>query len=655
MKKILSAVFAILFLSSISYCANIDAALLNRISLASSKEEISAIVYMKDKLDKSELPKKLEDKVAVFDKFSETSQNDVKNFIERSKKRHKVKSLKRFWLFNGFAITADKDLILSLSERPDVERIEENSKISLPPEPKGVISPLSIKYFSSTVESNIVQIKADQVWGLTVNGHSVDGNGVKVGIADTGCLSTHPDLTGKILYQASFDSIGNKTADSAPDTDGHGTHVAGIIAGGNASGKSIGVAPSASLVIAKVFNDDGTSYMSQVNGGVEWIIGKGAKIVNLSLGNPGADSTWKLLVDGWDSLNIIVVSAIGNGGPDSNTTTSPANVPSAVGVGAVDSSDTIASFSSRGPVSWSGTDYTKPDVCAPGVAIKSSFNDGGYKEENGTSMATPHVAGALALMMCANPSLESVVAKAVIKSTAYHAAGETTWPNNNYGWGRIDALNAVKATLGTKPSIESVTADGGKFGEDVSILVAADSNITGTRPDVTLFYRNETDIWESVSMSAESGTSRFNVTIPGSYVTTNVHYYIAASNIPGDEVFSPLGAPDASYLLTITPRESVSISNSITCPNPFSPANGPATFSYCLSKPCDVTTRIYSVSGVCVKTFSSSGTLGYNTFTWDGQMEGNEVAANGVYLYQIIARDSSGSSGSAKGKIIVLR
>ena len=661
MKKIVSFAIISILLSSMSLAGKIDPFFMAKMNTLSSASQVSAIVYMKEQADKRFLPENLQDKISALDEFSRTKQKDIQDYIKSVKKGNNVKFVNRFWSFNGFAITADKSIINEISKRPDVEKVEENSVVTIPPTP-AVIKPFKIKTSTlATIEPNIEQINAPAVWLMQDSGgHNLNGYGVKVGIADTGILATHPDLAGKILYQATFDIYGSLESNTAIDDNGHGTHVAGIIAGGNASGKSIGVAPGVSLVIAKVFREGESTSIARVINGVQWLIGKNAKIINLSLGseNQGyADPAWESQVNIWDNLGIIVVSAIGNFGDADGSTTSPGNVPSAVGVGAVDSNDNICSFSSRGPVNWSGTDYYKPDICAPGNDINSSWNDGSYNVLSGTSMATPHISGTLALMLQANPTIESYSAKALIKSSATRVSGGTSWPNNVYGWGRVDAYQAVCASLvndGTKPTIEAPQVTGGNFGEDLTVTSTIYSNITGTLPTAILYFRNDTTSWESLPMSQVSGGNNFAATIPASIVKTNVHYFIFAKNILDNRSVSPTDAPANYFTVTITPQQAIAVTDAITCPNPFSPGNT-ATFSYNLSKACDVRVRIYTMSGQCVKTFAPSGNFGNNTFTWDGVFEGGEIASNGVYLYQIIASDSSGATGTARGKIIVLR
>ncbi|MFA5103807.1 MAG: S8 family serine peptidase [Candidatus Margulisiibacteriota bacterium] len=655
MKKILAALFVFFGLFSFSH-ANIEPRLMSTLSTLSPSEEISVMVYMKDKVAISSLSGTRKDKISSLQRFSEKSQRGIADLLGKKKGLDKRVAFKQFWTFNGFALRAPKEVIEELAGRDDVERIALNSTLFLPPRPKEVLSPLSAHPLSATVEDNIALIKADKVW----DNLGFRGTGVKVGIADTGALSTHPDLSGKISLQASFNSVGTQISTDAPDTNGHGTHVAGIIAGGNASGKYIGAAPEADLIIAKVFNDSGTGTFAQVVGGIEWLITNDAKIVNLSLGSDSvgiADTDWKNMVDTWDSVSkVLIVAAIGNGGPPAETTTSPGNVPNALGIGAVLASDDIWSGSSRGPILWSGTIYIKPDISAPGVSIKSSYNNGDYEYMTGTSMACPHTSAVAALMLQANPTLETSTIRTIVENTAYRK-DTVSYPNNDYGAGRLDALAAVTAAAAndtTPPTIETPSHTTSIFKQSITVSAVITDNYTNA-PTAVLFYKNDTQVWKNTPMTKESASNLYDGVIPAEDVLSNIDYYIQAVDGAGNVSRSPSLAPSDTHNIETEQTTSVILSGLQTCPNPFAPGKESATFFYELSKPAQTTVRIMNLRGETVKVIDNSGTFGTNSFTWDGIFEDGQIATNGVYIYQIVARDIEGSSASAKGKMIVLK
>jgi len=660
MKKLAAFFILSAFLLTGSFAAKIDRAVVRQLEI-SPAEKVGAIVYMKDDVDTAFLPKKRSERAAFLDSFTRFSQKNVSEFLAPKKKSGKVSAIKRFWTFNAFLIVADGSVIEELAKRSDVKKIEYNHKMYLPPEPD-VEPDLMIRPFASaTLEANIEQIRADAVW----TGYSIRGAGVKVGIADTGCLSTHPDLAGKVVKEARFDYSGTKIDDTATDYKGHGTHVAGIIAGGNASGKYIGVAPQADLLVARVFDPDSldpsrdTSSSAQVWAGVEWLIENGAQVVNLSLGGEAgeADESWKTRVDRWnDVLGVPIICAIGNSGASgAGTTSSPGNVPKALGVGAVNSSDTIASFSSRGPIVWSSVSYTKPDISAPGNSIRSSWKDGSYAASSGTSMATPHVAGVAALMLEANPTLEAEEVKAIIKNNSHRMSG-ITFPNNDYGWGRVDAFEAVTNSTGPDtdpPLIDHTPVSSAVYGEDVIIRASVTDNRT-TNPSVQLYFRNSDNVWETLTMSAEDSTSIFRGVIPASYINSSIQYYIKALDIAGNSATFPIGAPSTLTTASIAEQNSLTVDNSSACPSPYSGA-GDLVFSFYLSRPAQAQIRILNTSGETIRQISYSGLLGHNSVAWDGTDSSGTKISNGTFIYQIVFRDDAGSFKTAKGKFIVLK
>ncbi|MFE2694965.1 S8 family serine peptidase, partial [Streptomyces mirabilis] len=244
------------------------------------------------------------------------------------------------------------------------------------------------------------QIGAQKVWA-----EGDTGQGVKVAMLDSGADTEHPDLVGQVSDSASF----VPGEDDIADYNGHGTHVASTIVGtGSASdGKERGVASGARLAVGKVLNSEGSGQESWIIAGMEWAArDQKARIISMSLGG-GGDKT-DPMSQSVDELShdtgALFVIAAGNGGPHSIS--SPGAADSALTVGAVDSTDTLADFSSQGPRDGDGG--LKPEITAPGVdivAARSHYKRGSgyYTTMSGTSMATPHVAGAAALLASEHP------------------------------------------------------------------------------------------------------------------------------------------------------------------------------------------------------------------------------------------------------------
>jgi len=280
------------------------------------------------------------------------------------------------------------------------------------------------------------------------------GNGVVVGILDTGIDANHPELKGKVVAWKDF----VKGKDKPYDGNGHGTHVAGTIAGEGVGGTQIGVAPRVHLVIGKILSDSGSGQLSWIIRGMEWIANPERKlntnlrprVVNNSWGgsmpadirtNPFAQE-----VANWVALNIFPSFAAGNSGPGTSTIGTPGNLPDAFAVGATDKNDKITSFSSRGPVTYTDKDgkrktIVKPDICAPGYHVLSSIPGGKYAVYSGTSMATPHLTGAVALIFQANPNLTVDQVRSILKKSADDLGPAGL--DNDYGAGRLDVFNAV--------------------------------------------------------------------------------------------------------------------------------------------------------------------------------------------------------------------
>ena len=294
----------------------------------------------------------------------------------------------------------------------------------------------------ASLDVSVPQIGAPEVWQA-----GYDGKGVKVAVLDTGVDAGHPDLAGKIAESTSF------VPDQAvQDGHGHGTHVASTIVGSGAAsdGRLKGVAPGAELLVGKVLGNDGRGQSSWIIAGMEWAAHSGAKIVSMSLGGTasGASDVLSETVDELSaSTGALFVVASGNAGPYEQSVGTPGIADSALTVGAVDKSDKLAAFSSRGP--RLGDFAVKPEITAPGVSITAARAagttmgtpvDADYTTANGTSMATPHVAGAAALVAQAHPDWTGEQIKQSLASTA-----KTNDVNSVFeqGDGRVDAVRAV--------------------------------------------------------------------------------------------------------------------------------------------------------------------------------------------------------------------
>ncbi|WP_116948535.1 S8 family serine peptidase [Jiangella endophytica] len=342
------------------------------------------------------------------------------------------------------AADVDKDAAASLADALTGARALDEAAARAA-DPLAGVEKIWLDQAMSTVdEDSAPQIGAPDAWAA-----GFTGDGVTVAVLDTGIDSTHPDLAGKVVAEANFSA-----SDSTTDRFGHGTHVASIVAGTGAAsdGQRRGIAYEADLINVKVLDDGGSGPMSEVIAGMEWAVANGADVVNLSLGvrggytdgtDPASQAVDRLSAES-DALFVI---AAGNDGPRDGTVTTPGAATSALTVGAVDKQDALAGFSSRGP--RAGDFALKPDVTAPGVGIIAARAANAvigtpvgddYLALDGTSMATPHVAGAAALLLQQRPDWAGPDLKAALASTSSPGADLTVYEQ---GAGRIDLARAT--------------------------------------------------------------------------------------------------------------------------------------------------------------------------------------------------------------------
>ena len=297
----------------------------------------------------------------------------------------------------------------------------------------------------------------EHIGAIIAHERGYNGQGVTVALIDSGVDTLHPELAGVVQATANF------TTESADDTLGHGTHVAGIVAGQNINDfngyRVLGTAPGVQLIVAKVCNNQGFCLEGDINAGVEWAVSQGADVINMSLGagsfmgncdsDPLAEqANWAV------DQGIVVVAAAGNHGTNSEGVAAPGCASKVLAVGAVNVNDERPS--------WSG--YGKAlDIVAPGVGVFSSFPCAplnicpsvGAVPGNGTSMAAPHVAGAAAALLQINPMLSPADVSEMLIGTAVDLG--TAGFDRFYGYGRLDMNAAIDRLLerDTPPPPES--------------------------------------------------------------------------------------------------------------------------------------------------------------------------------------------------------
>jgi subtilisin family serine protease len=364
------------------------------------------------------------------------------------------------WTARAMPLLLNRDELERLpDEIKNIRSVRINRVLRVPnlPEIKQTAAELgdTAKTLSSTW--GLLRTNALAAWGA----YGRRGEGVKIGLLDTGVDGDHSDLKGKVEAWAEFDSLGQMVSNSqVHDSDEHGTHCAGIIVGGRESDRYIGMAPQAKLAAALVLDGQKGGTDAQVLAGLEWCVEQKVDVISMSLGglvmDPETPPTYTEAILTCMEAGIPVVAAIGNEGQQ--TTGSPGNDLFALSVGATDLLDRVAGFSGGRTQILRESDYidpqhlplpySKPELSAPGVAIYSSVPGGIWKAFNGTSMAAPHVAGAIALLLSATriQELERGIRKATLIQDLIVGSVEElgeSGQDHRYGFGRLDVLRAI--------------------------------------------------------------------------------------------------------------------------------------------------------------------------------------------------------------------
>lgn len=520
-----------------------------------------------------------------------------------------IQVLNRLWITNALllevpAVQASGQLS-SLATIPGVRRLVPNFTVTaIEPGESGEPSGPGASFVEDRTWG-VDRVEAQRVW----NELGILGEGVRVAVLDTGVDIAHPDLDQKMVTDApgnpnypggwmEFDEAGNLVASTPHDSDTHGTHVSGTVLGGDASGYDIGVAPAAGLMHGLVIPGGAGSFV-QVAAGMQWAVaptdasgqpaGEPADVVSMSLGAPGYFDEMIAPTLAIEAAGVFPAFAIGNEDLFGNCgvgvpigSSSPGNVYEAVGVGATDVADDVADFSCGEVVDRSDwTDpqpdwpeqWVTPDVSAPGVDTYSAAPGGGWSRKSGTSMATPHVAGTVALMRSAAPELGVEALLDTLEDTSFFddRYGDER-PNTRYGYGRIDAFEATAQVAIDSGITGTVTAaDTGEPIAGATVTVAETGASVATEDDGTYTLRLEPGTYEltatafgretvtvsDVSVVAEQFTTvdMALTAAPTGAVAGTVTFADSGVGVPGVTVTvddTPLTAttgPDGGYLI----------------------------------------------------------------------------------------------------------
>jgi len=441
------------------------------------------------------------------------------------------KLVRQLWIVNVITAYVDKATIYELAQRDDIDRIDidEDRQLieSFDPKPEPFVP--GTKDINE-ITYNVLKVNANEVWDL-----GYTGQGVIVSVIDAGINYNHADLADHMWQSDEYPNHGydfHNNDNDPMDDHGHGTHCAGTVAGDGTAGSQTGMAPDATLMACKVLSSSGSGNESSSWAAIEFSVEHGANIITMSLGwlysmNPDRQ-TWRLTYDNALAAGVVASVAAGNegGSPSSSQDlrtpgdcpppwlnpdqTLEGGISAVVCVGATDQNDGLAYFSSRGPADWSTVepflDYPfnpemgllRPDVSAPGVDVKScdAFNPNGYTMMSGTSMATPGVAGVMALLLSKNPGLTPAEIAETLETTALDLGDPGK--DNLFGSGRVNALEAIENTSEQGPVYEDhVFIDSNDNGE----LEAGESVLLS----MTMFNGSDMDYYNvDVTVSTES-------------------------------------------------------------------------------------------------------------------------------------------------------
>jgi subtilisin family serine protease/type 1 glutamine amidotransferase len=482
--------FAVMLAVAFASAGLLAPALQEKMAQVDGQEQIGVIIALNEQLDAEHIIQTIKNKqerwettVGSLKTMASSTQAGLLGALRSYEAAGKVSDIQPMWIVNAVYCKATPAVIQSVSDRAEVWFVEWNlvSSPNILNVSAGTSAPAD---GTDNPEWNVQKVKADSVWHV----YGYMGEGVIVGDIDTGCDYTHPDLASHMWTDPNYPHPGWDFAvpdDDPMDEHGHGTHTCGTVASDGTSGDTCGMAPKATIMTVKTDVYIHTPYPdtaaeNTVLNAMQFAVApplspsNHADLLTMSLGWIQAWSpsraVWRAAVTNVAAAGLPFFIANGNEGSSSppNNCRTPGDNPGpwkhpsepagglggSISIGATDNSDNIASFSSWGPVSWSGVppydDYPyppglyKPDFSAPGVDVVSCMLGGGYTTMSGTSMATPCAAGVAALILEKNPNLLPEDVDQIMQNSVLPLGEQPK--NNTYGTGRIDAMLCIANT-----------------------------------------------------------------------------------------------------------------------------------------------------------------------------------------------------------------
>jgi hypothetical protein len=446
--------------------ARVDVAVIRAMA---QRGEANYIVYLREQADLSSAHG-LTDRTArgrlvyrALKDVADRTQAPLLAYLAAEAQTGRAKEVKSFFATNAIGVTSGEPTFWGLAAFPEVKQIILAPVLGIPEPTPGVEEPTI-----DGVEWGVSKVRAPEVWAKGVR-----GEGVVIASIDTGAQFSHPALVNQYrgnLGGGTFNHNYNwwdpaqtcgKPSTTPCDNRDHGTHVMGTMVGDDGGTNQIGVAPQARWMACKGCQTNSCSAFALLECGdfilAPWDLNRAnpdparrPHVVNNSWGGTGGNDWYLGVVQSWRAAGIFSTFSNGNGGSSGCATSgSPGDYPESFSSGATDITDSIASFSSRGPSAFG---VRKPDISAPGVNVRSSVPTNSYASFSGTSMASPHTAGVVALLWSLYPGLSRDIANTENKlrpatqilNTLQSCGddGPTTHPNNVFGWGRADAVQA---------------------------------------------------------------------------------------------------------------------------------------------------------------------------------------------------------------------